>query len=33
MLKGQIKNNEAKVSQNGHEGWKINLPFRFPAII
>ena len=25
--KGQVKNNEAKVWQYGHETWKINFPF------
>ncbi len=26
-MKGQVKNNEAKVWQYGHETWKMNLPF------
>ncbi len=29
--KGQVKNNEAKVWQYGHETWKMNFPFDAPA--
>ncbi len=28
---GQVKNNEAKVWQYGHETWKMNFPFDTPA--
>ncbi len=32
-FKDQVKNNEAKVWQYGHETWKINFPFDAPSSI